>query len=110
MRKDQDLGNCGEYADHTRNTARGKTGVNRTKRHRVKQNLQVTDASASPKKKKGKKKWGIKCGKFCDWYATEKARDQAFEALEKANRLHEQAIPSHWWAALRVHVVEKVER
>ena len=111
MRKDLDLGKSGEYCQHSRNTALGKEGVNRTKRRRAKSNVPPEDLISAPPKKKGKKKWGIKIGKYCQWYDTEKARNQAYNAAVKENKLAEQAPTEHWWARLRhLSSITKVER
>ena len=110
MRKDIDLGKA-EYAKHSRNSALGKAGANRVARHNVKQNIAFTDLSAAPKKKyKGKKKWVIKSGHFCDCYDTEKARDQAFDKMITDQKRAAQAPSDHWWSRLRIRNVEKVER
>jgi hypothetical protein len=116
MHKDQDLGKSGEYPKHSRNTALGKAGTNRTKRHRVKQSLPEGHPEiAAPAKPKEKKRWGIQSGKYTNWYKTEKARDQAFKDAEKAHRLVQQSLGYHYAVMqrvliLRLHEMTKVQR
>jgi hypothetical protein len=109
MRKDHDLKST-DWADHSRNSGRGKAGVNRAKRHRVKQNLsENNDVVAKPAKKKYKKRFGIKSGDFCRWYKTKRARDQAWDDLDKSEKSFLQVYGKHLpnWVSRNS---EKVER
>jgi len=84
MKKDHDLCQAADWCKHTRNSPFGKTGVNRVKRHKVKQAIKTPLKDEAKPLIKKQKRWGIKRGKrWCNWYKTEKARDQAFENLLK---------------------------
>lgn len=89
MHKDQDFHNTDDVK-HSRNTAHGKKGVNRVKRRNAKQNLNKIDESAKPVDPKQRKQFGIKRGNFQKWYKSEKARDEAFDAMLKSQRLFKQ--------------------
>ena len=112
MRKDLDLGKGDSYAKHSRNSERGKAGVNRAKRHCVKQNVENTDATAAPATSKHKKRFGIKHGKFCRWYKTKKGRDQAFADVEKSQRILAQTFKQNkgWASSILSQHCTKVER
>ena len=106
MRKDPDLKHT-EWAKHTRNTAKGKAGVNRSKRRTAKRNP-CEDASTQPLRKR-RKRYGIRCGAFYKWYATKRARDMAFEyVLDVRQRMaSEPALRSLMYT---MQPQEKVER
>ena len=114
MHKDPDLDGNVDYAKHSRNSSRGKAGVNRAKRHRIKQVVShgETDATAVPASPKEKKRFGIKQGKFCHWYKTEKARDQALADMLKAQRIFQQTYGSNkgWASSSLSRPCTKIER